>query len=104
VDHFVARAELTAARYLNPTIVMRSNLELFREAARSGPENMNGICERRLSGRFVEDSSLSLELVFRLAHDSPLYGFAISCRKRIHSYTVAEIPIEQRAFEDGAKV
>ena len=38
VDHFVAGAELPAVRYLNPAIVMRSNLKLFREVARSRPE------------------------------------------------------------------
>jgi LacI family transcriptional regulator len=38
VDHFVAGAKLPTVRYLNPAIVMRSNLKLFREVANSRPE------------------------------------------------------------------
>jgi LacI family transcriptional regulator len=38
VDHFVGSAELPNVRYLNPAIVMRSNLNLFREVAKSKPE------------------------------------------------------------------
>jgi LacI family transcriptional regulator len=38
VDHFVAGTELPFVRYLNPAIVMRSNLKLFREIARSKSE------------------------------------------------------------------
>ena len=41
VDHFIAGAELPTVRYLNPAIVMRSNLKLFREVARSRPDREN---------------------------------------------------------------
>jgi hypothetical protein len=38
VDHFVAGTELPTVRYLNPAIVMCSNLKLFHEVARSKVE------------------------------------------------------------------
>lgn len=96
----------------------------------------NAIYEQRFSGQFAHESGLSLELVFRLAHESPVvrfryilhapseakltgdgaqlrYGqvsFADMTRRveiqlsafndMLHSYTVAELPIGQRAFED----
>ena len=100
----------------------------------------NGIYEQRFSGRFADDSGLSLELVFRLAHYSPVarfryilhapttakltgdgaqfryfqVSFADVTRRfevqlsafndMLHSYTVAELPIEERAFEDEAQL
>lgn len=96
----------------------------------------NAIYEQRFSGQFADESGLSLELVFRFAHESPVvrfryilhaqseakltgdgaqlrYGqvsFADMTRRveiqlsafndMLHSYTVAELPIGQRAFED----
>jgi len=42
VDHLIAGAELPTVRYLNPAIVMRSNLKLFREVARLRPERESG--------------------------------------------------------------
>jgi alpha-galactosidase len=100
----------------------------------------NGIQEQRFSGPFVDDPSLSLELVFRLAHDSPVVRFRyilhasgdakltgdgaqLRCLQvsfagmtrsmelqlsnfnaMLHSYTIAELAIPMRAFEDEAQL
>ena len=100
----------------------------------------NGISEHRFSGQFVDDPSLSLELVFRLAHDNPVVRFryilhgppeakltgdgaqfrylevsfaALTHRLEVqlsnfngmlHSYTVVELPVAPRAFEDESQL
>ncbi len=100
----------------------------------------NGISEQRFSGTFVDDPALGLELVFRLARDSPVVRFryvlhaapdakltgdgaqlqylALSLagmqqcveiqlstfNDMLHSYTLAELPITPRAFEDSIEL
>ena len=116
-------------------ILRRAILTSFE---RTGPEQRlsSTVTEQRFSGRFVDDPSLSLELVFRLARDSPVVRFRYVLHARpdakltgdgtllsylslsladmnrsleiqisvfnemLHSYTVAELPITPRAFED----
>ncbi len=115
---------------------------VLQDLRRVGPsrELGNGISEQRFSGAFADDPSLGLDLVFRLAHDSPIVRFryilraasgakltgdgsqvrylSVSLAGRqqclqiqlsafndmLHSYTVAELPISPRAFEDETEL
>lgn len=137
-----ARQKTVALRPPSIIIDGKEQTAVLTSPKSAGPaqELGNGISERRFSGVFAGNPALSLELVFRLAQDSPVVRFryllhgpagtkltgngaqlryfevsfeSMRCCTEVqlsafndmfHSYTLAELAIPERAFEDGAQL
>ena len=127
-----------------PSFMIDGNLRtaVLRSPKRLGPpqELGNNISEQRFLAPFAHDPALNLEIVFRLAHDSPIVRFRYvlhaangakltgdgaqlkylglsladmphcieiqlsAFNDLLHSYTLAELPIAPRNFQDELEV